>query len=531
MNIIIGVGGTGAKVVESVLHFAAMGVGPNSLRVGFVDQDRSNGNLNRALQVFESYRSTRAAWRGDDAVHRLGGAEECPLFKTDIEPLGEQDGLWIPDDGAGTTLASVFGPMGEDQYLFDALFHTGDDKTAEEQQLTLDDGFQGRPHIGAAVITDRAEQRSAFWDSVTETIKSAGSGGAVRILLAGSVFGGTGAAGFPTIARLIRNRLKDEGITRGVDIGGILMLPYFGYPNPNEDQDQNVALADEQLMQSRGALRHYEDMLGGEHIFDQLYMVGWNPLIRLEYHEKGSGDQRNPALLPEFVAGSAASRFFLSERLPEEEGLQAIMVSARRDKNQFGWPDVPALTSGSGEMQRVLHEYVARFLRFAVAFKYWKPQIGNSQERREMKRSEEWYVAQGLDDVDWDEASPSQALNYMEASIDHALRWFAAMETYARHDQDVKFELWHIAKALVDPIDEKRPNKDPSVKDRLDDQDYRRSYESIAGKYAASDDSMSHIGELADNLTDYELTGQHELMGRFIAALYHFGDFDPEDEQ
>ena len=45
------------------------------------------------------------------------------------------------------------------------------------------------------------------------------------------MFGGTGAAGFPSIARLLREIIK-KNITDGVKIGGALMLPYFSFLNP-----------------------------------------------------------------------------------------------------------------------------------------------------------------------------------------------------------------------------------------------------------------------------------------------------------
>ena len=158
MNIVIGVGGTGAKVVEATIHLALMGVGPREMKIGFVDQDESNGNLNRARQVFESYMSARQSWRGDTAVHKIDGTAECPLLKTDIQPLGGETGLWIPDSRDNATLASTFGPMGVDRHLFDALFETGGDAATEEQKLPLENGYRGRPHVGAAVMSALADE-------------------------------------------------------------------------------------------------------------------------------------------------------------------------------------------------------------------------------------------------------------------------------------------------------------------------------------------------------------------------------------
>lgn len=532
MNIIIGVGGTGAKVVEAVEHFATMGLGPNTLAVGFVDQDESNGNLIRSRTVFDAYRKARAAWR-DGSTHRIDGTDECPLLKTAITPLGGESGLWIPDAQPNTTLARVFGPMNEDQFLFDALFDPTDDPDFAEQRLDLSQGYRGRPHIGAAAMTVRAEARSRFWDAITEAIGSAGQQGTVRILIAGSVFGGTGAAGFPTIARLIRSRLEEAEIKRNVEIGGILMLPYFRFPDPGEEQDQNVARANEQQAQARGALLHYQHMLGdggneeGQHIFDQLSLVGWSPPFKIDVHSKGTGTQRNPALLPEMLAACAALHFFGTGALGSGDGEQTIAVSARRHEKEFGWPDIPPVTKDASD-QRHLQEAVARFLRFAAAFKYWKPQIADPGLRKRLQR-DRWYRAQGLDQIGWQDDSPAQALDDLERVIDMALGWCAAIDAYARRDADNRFALWNVGEPLVERIAFGRIDQDPQVTSALSDDGFKRVFNMIAAKYSDNDEDMPNEAKLADYLTEYQLDGQHEKMGRFIAALYNFSDVRPID--
>ena len=59
VNILIGVGGTGAKVVESTLHAAVAGLAGDNLTVGLVDQDGSNGNVGRTAQLLATIVSAR----------------------------------------------------------------------------------------------------------------------------------------------------------------------------------------------------------------------------------------------------------------------------------------------------------------------------------------------------------------------------------------------------------------------------------------------------------------------------------------
>lgn len=528
MNIIIGVGGTGAKVVEAVQHLATMGLGPNSLSVGFVDQDESNGNLIRARTVFDAYRKARASWR-DGAIHKIDGSSECPLLNTVIEPLGGGDGLWIPDEQPNTTLARIMGPMNADQLLFDALYDPTDDPDLAEQRLDLSQGYRGRPHIGAAAMTVRAETRNRFWDAITEAITGAGT---VRIMIAGSVFGGTGAAGFPTIARLIRKRLADNKITSNVEIGGILMLPYFYFPDPREDQDQNVARANEQQAQSRGALLHYQHLLGdggieeGEHIFDQLSLIGWDRPFGIDVHSKGTGSQRNPALLPEFLAACAALRFYNVGADQEDGGTQNILVSARREGDEIGWPDIPSVTGDDTE-KKFLQEEVSCFLRFATAFKYWKSQISDPAKRRQLQK-DPWYKALELNRLNWETESPAQALDNLEDIVDMALGWCAAIDAYSTKDNVLsRFGLWQVGEPLVKAIDFSTISEDPQVAKALSDEGFKRVFNSIAYKYSQQDGDLPTENALVDYLIRGPLEEKHEKMGLFIAALYGGSDVRP----
>ncbi len=528
MDILIGVGGTGAKIVEAVVQLATIGIGPSELRVGFVDQDKSNGNLNRAQTVLGNYIDAREAWRGTGGSHKLGnavdGTYDIPVFHTDIRTIGGDDGLWVPNQKQNSTLSSIFGAMQEDKYLFDALFETGDVEKDEEQDMPLDEGYRGRPHIGAAAISMGAVGVSDFWDEITETIKSVGSGAKVNIMIAGSVFGGTGAAGFPTLARIIRDRLREEKITANVHIGGILMLPYFGYPDPDDDQNQNVARANEQLMQSRGALRHYQKMLSSQHIFDQLYLIGWSPFFVMDYHRPGAGDQRNPALLPEMFAARAIARFFEQPHSGDDKAVQQIMVSARDSETKIGWPDIPAASDAENKK---FYKQVGQFLRFAAAFKYWKSHLDDESSRKAV-RKQPWYKMQGLGALDWQNESPSAPLKLLDTCIDDVIRWCAMMETYVRKASGSSFNLWHVGD-MTEAIDLEHPNRDPDVHYSLSDALYSRTFDGMVSRHGASDAAMPDAANLADGLTDSYFEG-HKGVGGFIAALYYFSSVQMSDQ-
>ena len=80
----IGVGGTGSRCLESLVHFCAAGLGPETLNIGIVDQDQSNGNVARARQLVELYSRSRAFFR-QPAKNNL--TDDHHFLKTDIEDL------------------------------------------------------------------------------------------------------------------------------------------------------------------------------------------------------------------------------------------------------------------------------------------------------------------------------------------------------------------------------------------------------------------------------------------------------------
>ena len=76
-NILIGIGGTGAKCVEAFIHMCAAGIGPNdgSVWLEMVDQDQSNGNLNRTSQAFSLYSDLRNDLRLNNDHQLAGGCQ------------------------------------------------------------------------------------------------------------------------------------------------------------------------------------------------------------------------------------------------------------------------------------------------------------------------------------------------------------------------------------------------------------------------------------------------------------------------
>ena len=104
INVLIGVGGTGAKIVETALMLMSAGVGPKGkVVIGLVDQDNSNGNVVRSEHLLDLLGRLR---RDFDTGFNPGNAIDWsseegggnPLFSIQLVPLFGEGGSahWRP---------------------------------------------------------------------------------------------------------------------------------------------------------------------------------------------------------------------------------------------------------------------------------------------------------------------------------------------------------------------------------------------------------------------------------------------------
>ncbi|HYJ31509.1 MAG TPA: hypothetical protein VEW25_14355 [Allosphingosinicella sp.] len=369
-NILIGIGGTGAKVVEAALGLFTAGLGPQTVHVGVIDQDRANGNVNRTLARLKSLRRFQRVWGGRSSSSiDWSGDRSAPnrvgLGSVTVEELFGDRALWCPE-GDDLSLTNIIGqdlsPQQRD--LFDLLFMPGE----QEQDLQLGEGFRGRAHVGAAaLIAAMLEDENELVDRLRDLMQTADRT-PVRIFLVGSAFGGTGAAGFPTLAReLHRIRTDPEFTNKGmVSIGGALMLPYFGFARPDKDGEP-VVTTDELLPKAQLALEYYGRLFETERTFDKFYVMGWDPFFNLGYHQPGNFEQRNPPLLPELFAATAAVEFLSQDFDQQDRQDVPVMLSARTDSG-VRWSDFPLAG---------IADKLGQLIRFSAYWLYFAEQLLN----------------------------------------------------------------------------------------------------------------------------------------------------------
>ena len=534
LNLLIGVGGTGAKVVEAALVSFLAGLGPPAVTVGFVDQDESNGNVDRARDLLARSAAFRRLWSGERPdVLDFGDPAEggLPFGRTVTDALDPP--LWCPHAEQGTTLASIFSAdvmARDDEALrsaMDVLYAPG----PEELGMDLGVGYRGRPHVGAAAMLSRlADPDNGFARALTAALRRARSGEEVRIFLCGSVFGGTGAAGFPNLARTLR-KLADDARGGGggqVRVGGALMLPYFSFAPP-EDEGANVAKPEDLLRNTRDALKYYHRLFSDEAVFDELYLTGWSPSFPLGYHSPGAASQANPPLPPELVAAMGAVRFFDAGRGVGGEGTNAVFISSRDQRGALTWGDVPAVAR---ERRGEPAEAFGRLLRFCAAWRdTYRPELG--RRKGLFGGRPQWWARQELKAVRLDHAPTQENLEALDRLVERVLVWAATLQqmatTPAFGDPPLsRFELWDLSRmvgAFAPAVDAER--RSPQLALRPPEgatpaEDFDR-----IGRFAGEGRTPPGQRVLNDEINTRRAVGRSQGLGVLVSAVHQGADVRP----
>lgn len=190
------VGGGGARAAEALLVACCAGVlRADQLQVLLADTDH-RGTLSAGMlrAKFADYSRMQEALQGEEP------APDLTPFRTSVSFSSWPESL----PGGASTLQEMTADSDEDALLCQAFF------AAEDAALNLRNGFHGQRMLGKTVfaaLLDRAAGDPA--DALTMMIRDMNAeldrGGEVRVVLCGSVTGGTGAAGLPLLAHHVRH--------------------------------------------------------------------------------------------------------------------------------------------------------------------------------------------------------------------------------------------------------------------------------------------------------------------------------------
>lgn len=295
---IFGIGGTGSRVMKSLTMLLASGVhcGVDTIVPIIIDRDMSNKDLSRTKLLIENYIEV-------NKIAETKGRNE--FFKTQIKLLDDELCLQLIDntqkfeDFIGRSSMNK-----ENQALVDMLF------SKETLKMDMTAGFQGNPNIGSVVL--HQFENSDVFRAFAKDFKEGD-----RIFIISSIFGGTGASGFPLLRKILHTpNVKDAngvvldnwGLINNALIGAISVLPYF---TVGAATDESLVNSDTFIDKSRAALSYYKTE---DKNIDTLYYIADKQTSTYE-HNKGRDMQRNNAHFVELAAALAVLDFINPEKV------------------------------------------------------------------------------------------------------------------------------------------------------------------------------------------------------------------------
>lgn len=295
---VFGVGGTGARVIKSLTMLMAAGLDINNYDLVpiLVDPDQANGDLNRTALLLDLYQQIRPQL---EHVHNR-------FFKTPLIPLPAlapqanqplaTSGFHFTIPGSQTTFRNFIGYdqlSPANQGLMDLLY------TEDNLNAQMDVGFKGNPNMGSVVLNQiqTSDDFQAFASAFQPND---------RIFVISSIFGGTGAAGFPLLVNNIRQAgptIPNFALLKDSVIGALTVLPYFTLTNNQDGQNIN---ANTFVSKSIAALSYYNRNLNNS--LNALYSIG-DTNSGVYSNHAGGQSQQNDAHFVELAGALAVIDF------------------------------------------------------------------------------------------------------------------------------------------------------------------------------------------------------------------------------
>jgi hypothetical protein len=290
---IFGIGGTGSRVIKALTMLFASGC---QLENGFdtvvpiiIDPDTGNGDLNRTKEILKLYQEIRKEIKNPDDFFAQELKTVTNLVANSDSANG--DGFQFQLKGtAGSKFKEYIHYSNldqEDKYFVDQLY------SHHNLESNLDVGFKGNPNMGSIVLNQFTTSKDfeRFGQSFNQ-------GDAIFII--NSIFGGTGAAGFPLLLKNLKNGagITNEALIKLADIGGITYLPYFKLNKGEIDSDTF-------LEKTKSAIDYYNRTIINQNQIEALYLIGDIDTTSIYENHSGQQAQKNDAHFLE-LAGALA---------------------------------------------------------------------------------------------------------------------------------------------------------------------------------------------------------------------------------
>lgn len=287
---VFGIGGTGSRVLRSFTMMLAAGVkiGANEIVPIIIDPDVSNADLTRTVTLMNTYRAVRSELQFSDE-------DENMFFRKELSQVLGNYTLRIHDTDDKTFQQFIDLPSMDkaNKAMMKILFS---DKNLNS---SMDVGFKGNPNIGSVVLNQIV--KSVDFEDFANSFEVDD-----KIFIISSIFGGTGASGFPLLLKTLRtgDSFSNHDLINNAEIGAITILPYFKLKSDDASEIDSSTF----ISKTKSALAYYENNISKNGSIDALYYLADDITNTYDNHEGGTA-QENDAHLIEFLAATAIVDF------------------------------------------------------------------------------------------------------------------------------------------------------------------------------------------------------------------------------
>lgn len=388
---IFGIGGTGARVLRSFTMLMASGqeiLDNYNIYPIILDYDKDNGDMEIATNCLLKYNQIQnIVWKHEkvqndrDKDNVLKGYFKprlCKLdkakapFKMIYAPMGEagqetgtyQEFIGYDSLGYDEEHSKPGNPVDTTitRMLLDSLYNNDKASDDSEINLNMEVGFKGNPNIGSVVFHNIDVDCPDFGNFI-QKIKISNN---PRVVVIGSLFGGTGSSGIPEIVRKVKDVKHDA------KVGAVLVLPYFA-PAPKVG---GTIRNDIFNSKTKAAINYYEASglltksqhgnLDESSAITNAYFIGDAQPTSLPYNDGGQ-DQKNPANLVELIGAFSILHFLNTDQSAcWKYGVGQYIVGENVSVKQLFYSDM---------RDDVVAPIVKQFTSFTIAMKYFMNRI------------------------------------------------------------------------------------------------------------------------------------------------------------
>lgn len=381
---IFAIGGTGARVLRSITMLMAAGFKDNTgipfngtICPIIIDYDEHNGDKDRAIECMKRYTAvhdliTEGKNAGLDHTLTEGKA---PFFSPKIKQI-LPNWSWQFDLKNDQKLKFrdyiSYDDIGnysiETQNLMECLYYTDNTSVFTELDLNMTQGFQGNPNIGSVVFDD-LKNCPEFKNEFTDEFEAGD-----RIVIIGSIFGGTGSSGIPKIVAAIRNH--NQVRINNAEISVVLVLPYFAVGTPKSGEisiKSNIFNS-----KTKAALNYYESS-GTNGMINNIYYVGDKVPTMVEPHI-GDKEQKNNAHIVEMISAMAVLHVMTNTPNPAN-GTKYKFNASADIADGIGLNELVGESATQWAENEFVRNIVHGLINFTYTVRYFNDEIVNPKKR------------------------------------------------------------------------------------------------------------------------------------------------------